>query len=32
MHLTEDLNFKWDLEEEITEKTLIVKDGIQRKK
>ena len=32
MHLTEDLNFKWDLEEEITDKTLIVKDGIQRKK
>lgn len=32
MHLTEDLNFKWDLEEEITDETLIVQDGIQRKK
>lgn len=32
MHLTEDLNFKWDLEEEITNETLIVQDGIQRKK
>lgn len=31
MHLTEDLNFKWDLEEEITNETLIVQDGIQRK-
>lgn len=30
IHLTENLNFKWDLEEEITDKTLIVKDGIQR--
>ncbi len=30
-HLTEDLNFKWDLEEEITDETLIVQDGIQRK-
>lgn len=32
LHLTEDLNFKWDLEEEITDETLIVQDGIQRKK
>lgn len=32
MHLTEDLNFKWDLEEEITDETLIVQGGIQRKK
>ncbi|WP_298555991.1 NAD(P) transhydrogenase subunit alpha [uncultured Algibacter sp.] len=31
MHLTEDLNFKWDLEEEITDETLIVQNGIQRK-
>ncbi|WP_406684897.1 NAD(P) transhydrogenase subunit alpha [Seonamhaeicola sp. MEBiC1930] len=31
MHLTEDLNFKWDLEEEITDETLIVQDGVQRK-
>ena len=31
MHLTEDLNFKWDLVEEITDETLIVQDGIQRK-
>jgi NAD(P) transhydrogenase subunit alpha len=27
MHLTEDNKFNWDLEEEITDKTLIVKDG-----
>jgi NAD(P) transhydrogenase subunit alpha len=26
-HLTEDNQFKWDLEEEITKGTLIVKDG-----
>lgn len=32
IHLTEDLNFKWDLEEEITNETLIVQEGIQRKK
>ncbi|PWG04808.1 NAD(P) transhydrogenase subunit alpha [Polaribacter aquimarinus] len=32
IHLTEDLNFKWDLEEEITNETLIVQDGVQRKK
>lgn len=32
MHLTEDLNFKWDLEEEITNETLIVQDGIERNK
>jgi NAD(P) transhydrogenase subunit alpha len=32
MHLTEDLNFKWDLEEEITDETLIVQEGVQRKK
>ncbi|WP_299553975.1 Re/Si-specific NAD(P)(+) transhydrogenase subunit alpha [Seonamhaeicola sp.] len=32
MHLTKDLNFKWDLEEEITDETLIVQDGVQRKK
>ena len=32
IHLTEDLNFKWDLEEEITNETLIVQNGIQRKK
>ncbi|TWO33342.1 Re/Si-specific NAD(P)(+) transhydrogenase subunit alpha [Seonamhaeicola sediminis] len=31
IHLTEDLNFKWDLEEEITDETLIVQDGVQRK-
>jgi NAD(P) transhydrogenase subunit alpha len=31
LHLTEDLNFKWDLEEEITDETLIVQNGIQRK-
>ncbi len=27
MHLTEDNQFKWELDEEITDKTLIVKDG-----
>lgn len=27
VHLTEDAKFKWDLEEEITDATLIVKDG-----
>ena len=32
MHLTEDLNFKWDLEEEITDETLIVQDGNIRNK
>jgi NAD(P) transhydrogenase subunit alpha len=32
IHLTEDLNFKWDLEEEITDETLIVQEGVQRKK
>ncbi|QFZ55663.1 Re/Si-specific NAD(P)(+) transhydrogenase subunit alpha [Oceanihabitans sp. IOP_32] len=32
MHLTEDNTFKWDLEEEITDETLIVKDGEIRKK
>lgn len=32
MHLTEDNSFRWDLEEEITDETLIVKDGIIRKK
>lgn len=32
MHLTEDNKFKWDLEEEITDETLIVQDGIIRKK
>ncbi|WNH12328.1 Re/Si-specific NAD(P)(+) transhydrogenase subunit alpha [Thalassobellus suaedae] len=32
LHLTEDTNFKWDLEEEITDETLIVKDGDIRKK
>jgi len=31
MHLTEDTNLKWDLEEEITDETLIVKDGQIRK-
>ena len=31
-HLTEDNSFKWDLEEEITDETLIVKDGEIRKK
>ncbi len=32
MHLTEDNNFKWELEEEITDGTLIVKDGEIRNK
>ncbi|WP_298535373.1 Re/Si-specific NAD(P)(+) transhydrogenase subunit alpha [uncultured Algibacter sp.] len=32
IHLTEDNSFKWDLEEEITDQTLIVKDGEIRKK
>ena len=32
LHLTEDLNFKWDLKEEITDETLIVQNGILRKK
>ncbi|WP_299061221.1 Re/Si-specific NAD(P)(+) transhydrogenase subunit alpha [uncultured Polaribacter sp.] len=32
MHLTENQIFKWDLEEEITDETLIIKDGVQRKK
>ena len=32
IHLTEDLNFRWDLEEEITNETLIIQDGIQRQK
>ena len=27
MHLTEDNKFKWDLDEEITDQTLIVKEG-----
>jgi NAD(P) transhydrogenase subunit alpha len=31
-HLTENNSFKWDLEEEITDETLIVKDGEIRKK
>ena len=31
MHLTEETRFKWDLEEEITNETLIVQDGIIRK-
>jgi NAD(P) transhydrogenase subunit alpha len=31
MHLTEDNQFKWELEEEITDGTLIVKDGEIRK-
>ena len=31
MHLTVETKFKWDLEEEITDETLIVKDGIIRK-
>ncbi|MEC3908140.1 Re/Si-specific NAD(P)(+) transhydrogenase subunit alpha [Tamlana sp. 2201CG12-4] len=31
IHLTEDSSFKWDLEEEITDETLIVKDGEIRK-
>jgi len=30
-HLTEDNQFKWDVEEEITDETLIVRDGIIRK-
>lgn len=32
VHLTEDNDFKWDLEEEITDETLIIKDGDIRKK
>lgn len=32
IHLTEENNFKWELEEEITDETLIVKDGLIRKK
>ncbi|GGD09260.1 Re/Si-specific NAD(P)(+) transhydrogenase subunit alpha [Hyunsoonleella pacifica] len=32
VHLTEDAKFKWDLEEEITNDTLIVKDGTIRNK
>lgn len=32
MHLTEDNAFKWELEEEITNDTLIVKDGVIRNK
>ena len=32
IHLTEDNDFKWDLEEEITDETLIIKDGDIRKK
>ncbi|MCL4141992.1 UNVERIFIED_CONTAM: hypothetical protein GTU68_030737 [Idotea baltica] len=31
IHLTEENNFKWDLEEEITDETLIIKDGTIRK-
>ena len=31
MHLTKDNEFKWDIEEEITDETLIIKDGIVRK-
>jgi NAD(P) transhydrogenase subunit alpha len=31
MHLTEETELKWDLEEEITDETLIVRDGIIRK-
>lgn len=31
MHLTEDNQFKWELEEEITDETLIVRDGEIRK-
>ncbi|MDX1768242.1 Re/Si-specific NAD(P)(+) transhydrogenase subunit alpha [Arenibacter troitsensis] len=31
MHLTEGTNFKWDLEEEITDETLIVQNGTIRK-
>jgi NAD(P) transhydrogenase subunit alpha len=30
-HLTDGNEFKWDLEEEITDETLIVKNGIIRK-
>lgn len=30
-HLTEENQFKWDLEEEITDETLIIKDGVIRK-
>jgi NAD(P) transhydrogenase subunit alpha len=30
MHLTDETNFKWELEEEITDQTLIVKDGTIR--
>ena len=30
MHLTEDNQFKWDLEEQITDETLIVHNGIIR--
>ena len=30
IHLTEGNQFKWDLEEEITDETLIVKDGVIR--
>ena len=30
MHLTEDTKFKWDLEEQITNETLIVHNGIIR--
>ena len=32
MHLTKDNAFEWDVEEEITDETLIVKDGEIRKK
>ncbi|WP_152287401.1 Re/Si-specific NAD(P)(+) transhydrogenase subunit alpha [Flavicella marina] len=32
IHLTEENQFKWDLEEEITDETLIVQDGTIRKK
>ncbi len=31
LHLTEDNKFKWDVEEEITDETLIVRDGTIRK-
>ena len=31
MHLTEETQLKWDLEEEITDETLIVRDGVIRK-
>lgn len=31
MHLTENINFKWDLEDEITDETLIVQDGTIRR-